>query len=260
MCRARQRRLTRPMVSGHWWAALKLGAVIKLGVVGQPIALPASQELFDHGLGAGLLHRPGIHQAPMQAGGGEHRDQRTAGDLQILNEVQAIELRPEPWSDRADTIPCEGAGRRCRPAPLSSPWRSSTRLILAIEGKVPAPSACRASRIACAPYSPRMLERRTARSCTTRCSMLASISVPSGLAARHPVTEVHSVKSLASRARHPIVHLAHADPMLDSPPISCSRPLGLRAPSLVAVFPHFFAHELAIKKASNLPHSLFNDR
>ena len=80
---------------GVWMVmrALEHVVVVKLGVVGEPFRSPASQQrLYGSGRSA-VPHDPGIGQRAMQADAGEQADQWTIGDLQVLNKVEAVELR-----------------------------------------------------------------------------------------------------------------------------------------------------------------------
>jgi len=66
--------------------------VVKLGVVREAVRSPApKQSLYGTGRSA-LPHDPGIGQRAMQADAGQQADQRTAGDLQVLDEIEAVEL------------------------------------------------------------------------------------------------------------------------------------------------------------------------
>ncbi len=60
--------------------------------VGNPSRRQREVKGFEGGLGAGMLDHPGIRQRPVQAGGSEYRDQRPPGDLQVLDEVKAVQL------------------------------------------------------------------------------------------------------------------------------------------------------------------------
>ena len=66
--------------------------VVKLGVVGEPVGSPAPQQRLYGGSRSALPHDPGIGQRAMQADTGQQADQRTVGNLQVLNEVEAVEF------------------------------------------------------------------------------------------------------------------------------------------------------------------------
>ena len=72
--------------------SLEHGTVVKLSIGWQPVVLPAREQTLDGALGAQLREYPGIGQCPVQAFGREHIDQRTRGDLQILDKVKAVHL------------------------------------------------------------------------------------------------------------------------------------------------------------------------
>src|SRR5713226_5716926 len=71
---------------------LEQRVVIELRVVGQPVATPALYQALQHCLGTGRIQRPDIGQPAVQRGAGEDRDQRAVGNLQILNQVKAVQL------------------------------------------------------------------------------------------------------------------------------------------------------------------------
>ncbi len=77
---------------GELVRTLKEAGVVELGVRGQPFAAPAIPKGFEGGLCSRMLHHPGIGQRPVQAGGGEYRNQGTSSDLQVLNEVEGVQL------------------------------------------------------------------------------------------------------------------------------------------------------------------------
>ena len=66
--------------------------VVELRIRGQPFAAPALKQNWEGSACAGPLHRPGVAQRTVQAGAGEHRDERPVGDLQILDEVKSVEF------------------------------------------------------------------------------------------------------------------------------------------------------------------------
>lgn len=75
-------------------STLEDGVVVKLGVAGQAVLLPALQQQLHGVLRGAPRHDPSVGQCAVQTGGGENRNQRTVGDLQILDEVEGIQLRP----------------------------------------------------------------------------------------------------------------------------------------------------------------------
>ena len=91
-CRARHRRLIRPTVSTNLMRPLEDRSVVELRVGGQPLASPALPQGLERGLCAHALHDPRVRQRAMQARGGEHRDERPLSDLQVLDEVKAVEF------------------------------------------------------------------------------------------------------------------------------------------------------------------------
>ena len=66
--------------------------VVELRVAGQPVLTPVPKECVNGGLGAGLRHDPGRRERGMQADTSEHRNQRATGDLQVFDEVKAVEI------------------------------------------------------------------------------------------------------------------------------------------------------------------------
>ena len=66
--------------------------VVKLSIVGQPLRPPSRQQRFYGAGRSALRHDPGISQCAMQADARQQADQRTVGNLQVLNEVEAVEL------------------------------------------------------------------------------------------------------------------------------------------------------------------------
>jgi len=66
--------------------------VVKLRVGGQPITAPALNQGLQRGPSAGPLHDPSLGQCAVQASAGEHIDKGTVGDLQVLDEIEAVEL------------------------------------------------------------------------------------------------------------------------------------------------------------------------
>ena len=72
--------------------SLKDRIVVELCVGGQPFAAPAFDQSCEGSACAGSFHWPGVDQRAMQAGRSEHRDKRPTSDLQILDEVKAVQF------------------------------------------------------------------------------------------------------------------------------------------------------------------------
>ena len=73
--------------------ALKHRVVVELGIVGQPVVLPASQQAGHSAPGAELEQHPGIRKRCMQALGRKDVHQRTPSDLQVFDKIETIHLR-----------------------------------------------------------------------------------------------------------------------------------------------------------------------
>src|ERR1035437_3552238 len=108
---------------GRSVCSLEYCSVVKLGISRQPVTAPALNQGLQRGPSAGPLHDPGIGQCAVQAGAGEYIDKGAVGDLQILDEIEAVELGSP--TGQVGQIPALG---RCRPA-LSVPTikRAATR-------------------------------------------------------------------------------------------------------------------------------------
>jgi len=91
--------------------SLEYCGVVKLGIGGQPVARPALDQGLQRRPSAGPLHDPGLGQRAVQAGAGEHIDKGSSSDLQVLNEIEAVELGSP--TGQIGQIPALG---RCRPA------------------------------------------------------------------------------------------------------------------------------------------------
>ncbi|OGA35847.1 MAG: hypothetical protein A3F75_07970 [Betaproteobacteria bacterium RIFCSPLOWO2_12_FULL_64_23] len=96
---------------GGSMCSLEYCGVVKLRVSGQPVTAPALDQGLQRGPSAGSLHDPGLGQCAVQAGTGEHIDKGAAGDLQVLDEIEAIEFGSP--TGQIGQIPALG---RCRPA------------------------------------------------------------------------------------------------------------------------------------------------
>ncbi len=187
--------------------------VVKLGVSGKTVSAPAFNQGFQRGPCAGPLHHPGISQCSVHAGTSKHRDERPASDLQILNEIEAVELDLAVGQIRQ--IPALG---RRRPA---LPMR-------AIEHPVTRKHTVdrRARRHVL--HGIVLLQRQANRHGTVlaQYALLAqgsshlqdallqirgrAIPGPAGLTVR----EVHPIHALAASAGNPVRRRAHTDPEL----------------------------------------------
>src|SRR6266545_1782707 len=72
--------------------ALKLRAVVELCIRGQAIAPPAFEQPLEDESRFSLLQGPRIDQTTVQRGAVENPDQRTVCDLELLNQIEAVEL------------------------------------------------------------------------------------------------------------------------------------------------------------------------
>ena len=72
--------------------ALEDRVVVELCIGRQAVLAPTLEQRLQGALGGGSRHDPSVGQRTVQAGGGEHRDQWSVGDLQILDEIEAVEL------------------------------------------------------------------------------------------------------------------------------------------------------------------------
>lgn len=189
--------------------SLEYGVVVKLGICRQPVTTPALDQGLQRGPSAGPLHNPGLGQCAVQAGAGEYIDKGASGDLQILNEIEAVELGSP--TGQIGQIPALG---RCRPAlSVHTIKRAATRKH-AINRRAPRDPLSR----------PALMQRQA--DCIK--SVLAqhafftqyvsntqnasfhvarrAVPSPTGLAAFEP----HPVNALAPRARNPVGRCAHA--------------------------------------------------
>ncbi len=108
---------------GELVRSLEDRVVVKLRVGGQPVAAPALDQGLQRGPCAGALHDPGLGQCAVHAGAGEHIDKGPSSDLQVFNEIEAVELGLS--RGQIGQIPALG---RCRPAlPMHAIKRAVTR-------------------------------------------------------------------------------------------------------------------------------------
>ena len=178
--------------------------VIKLSIVGEPVRAPASQQrLYGAGRSA-VPHDPGIGQCAMQADAGQQADQWTVGDLQILNKVEAIELRFA--ASQSGQVP-----------PLG--WRGSASTAHGIEGAAPFQHAVdRSARNRYGLFDGRQRIDDRLRAVLSQHAVLAQVNARSKnlrfLARRGPIPrssrlaigEVDTRQRLASRMLDPVTH------------------------------------------------------
>lgn len=91
--------------------SLEYCGVVKLRISGQPVTAPALNQGLQRRPSAGPLHDPGLGQCAVQASAGEYIDKGAVGDLQVFNEIEAIEFGSP--TGQIGQIPALG---RCRPA------------------------------------------------------------------------------------------------------------------------------------------------
>src|SRR3990172_7851489 len=98
---------------GELVGSLEDRVVVKLCVGGQPLAAPVLNQGLQRSPCAGPLHDPGLGQCAVQAGAGEHIDKGPSRDLQVLNEIEAVELGSA--RGQIGEIPAPRAGRPAVP-------------------------------------------------------------------------------------------------------------------------------------------------
>ena len=96
---------------GELVGSLEDRVVVELRVGGQSLAAPAFKQGLQRGPCAGPLHDPGLGQCAVQAGAGEHIDKGSCSDLELHDEIEAVEFGLS--RGQIGQIPALG---RCRPA------------------------------------------------------------------------------------------------------------------------------------------------
>jgi len=193
--------------------SLKDRIVVELCVGGQPFAAPALDQNCEGSACAWPLHWPGVGQRAMQAGRSEHRDKRPTSDLQILDEVKAVQLGLA--GGQIGQIPA--LGRRGPALPMRTVEHPVTR-------KYPVDRRALRDSLNISALMQRQADR--VGSVLAQHAALAQVSShaqdmlfqgrrravpgPTGLQIR----EAHPVHALAASACNPVSRRAHTDPEL----------------------------------------------
>ena len=198
---------------GELVRTLKDGIVVELCISRQPFAAPAIGKGFEGRLGAGMLDHPDIRQRPVQAGGSEYRDQRPPGDLQVLDEVKAVQLglalgesgQMPAFRRRRTALPMRAIERAVA---LEHPVNRRAR------GKLLKRAVLlqrQADRIGPVLAQDTVLTQRPTHAQNARFDIHAyAVPGATGLT----VIKVHPVKTLAPCVLYPIGHRTHTHPIL----------------------------------------------
>jgi len=108
---------------GELVGSLEDRIVVKLRISGQPVTAPALKQGLQRGPSAGPLHDRSLGQCAVQAGAGEHIDKGAVGDLQVLDEIEAVEL----GSSKGQIGQVPALGRRWPALPVHAIECAATR-------------------------------------------------------------------------------------------------------------------------------------
>jgi len=190
--------------------SLEYCGVVKLCIGGQPVTAPALKQGLQRGPSAGPLHDPGLGQCAVQAGAGEHIDKGASGNLQILDEIEAVELGSP--TGQIGQIPALG---RRRPAKSMRTIEQPPAGKYAVDRRARGRLGHAQSHVQRLPYGiTTILTQYAVFAQRGTYAHDGRLQLRTGAVPRPPgraVIEADPIEPLAFGVRDPVAHRAHAD-------------------------------------------------